>query len=114
MENEDKVLYTDIVLQLLSAYNSGEEYRFDDVALVINSLIDDEDIQGPGLMSGLLFASIIHMTLLINIISEKANLDREDVLKTYALSYNHHRSELAKLPQLDPEIVNYLVSRYYE
>jgi hypothetical protein len=114
MENEDKVLYTDVVLQLLSAYNTPSEYRFENVAMVVDSLMEEGDIQGPGLMSGLIFASVLHMTMLLQVISDQCSVSKEDALKMYALTYSTFRHELAQLPQLNPDIVNELMKKFYE
>ena len=114
MANEDKVLYTDVMLQLLSAYNTSNEHRFENVATVIESLTEEGDIQGPGLLSGLIFASVLHMTMLLQVVSEQCSVSKEDALKMYALTYSTFRHELAQLPQLNPDIVNALMEKFYE
>lgn len=112
MEN-DKTLYSDVMLQLLSAYMVSEsmEDRLDDVSTVLFQSIEDEEIGGPGLLSGLIFASIIHMSLLLDIVSMSNECSKEDALRNYALSYSLNRDQLSELPQLNPSFVNEIMKR---
>lgn len=110
---ENDTLYTDIVMQLFSSFiTTDAEDRGEYVQTILHSAITDPDVEGPGLLAGLLYASIIHMSLLLGTLSKITNKSREEILKDYALNYSKYRVELSNLPQLRPEFVNYLMFKF--
>jgi len=103
-------LYTDIVLELFSAYVLDDDSGPDDLSkMVMDAVRDDEKVSGPGLMEGLLFSCILHMAMIITFTSLKTGVPREEVLKTYALVYQSTKDSIAHMPQVHPEIVNKIV-----
>lgn len=117
MENLDpnKQNYADMTLQILTAYLSGDEViDFDLASAVMQSLFDDPEIGGPGFLPGLFFASIIHMSLLLQIIANTYNISKKEALSKYALSYEGVRSMVALMPQMYPSVVNEIVQHLKE
>ena len=112
---ENETLYTDIVMQIFSVFiNTNSNQDLEDLSEIITSSVTDPNIAGPGILAGLLYASVVHMSLLLGTLSKTLGKERTEVLKNYALSYSQYRSELAKMPQLRPDFVNYLMIRYLE
>jgi hypothetical protein len=116
MENLDlnKQNYADMTLQILSAYISGDEaINFDLASSLMDSLYNDPDINGPGFLPGVFFASIIHMSLMLQILATTFEISKQDALSKYALSYENVRELIARMPQVHPSIVNEIV-QYFE
>jgi hypothetical protein len=110
---ESKTLYTDVVMELLTSYilaNEGDDSFLSE--LLMKSIHEDEDLEGPGLLPGLLFSSIIHLTLLITVISAMTEETPMQVISRYGLHYNKIRPMLAEMPQLHPNIVNKIAEMF--
>jgi hypothetical protein len=113
--NENDILYTDIVLQILSAYlNGNDDLSSEDLTNAISGALTDPNIAGPGIMSGLLYASIVHMALLLATLTEALGDDRKKVLQRYAVAYSSFRNQLSVMPQLRPEFVNQIMFNFLE
>jgi hypothetical protein len=112
MENLDvnKENYADMTLQILSAYLSGDEVvDFDLASKVMDSLYNDPEINGPGFLPGLFFSSIIHMSLMLQILASVVGISKKESLSRYALSYEGVREMVALMPQVHPSVVNEIV-----
>lgn len=100
MDNElnlNDELYTDIALQLLTAYASNDNEATHNLIEGYAKSSDDD----PTFMPGLIFASMMHMTVLLRSIAEATNVPVEEVLIQYAATYNLHiRKEMAQIPAL--------------
>lgn len=93
----DDELYTDIALQLLTAYATNDNKATSELINGYASSNDDD----PTFMPGLIFASMMHMTVLLSSIAEATNLSIEEALMHYAATYNLHiRKEMAEIPAL--------------
>lgn len=106
--NGNDELYTDIALQMLVAYVNGD-------ANTTNSLINgyaltnDED---PTFMPGVIFASMMHMAVLLSSIAEAVDITIEEALGHYATTYNLHlREQMAKIPALHQDIAKELYEK---
>jgi len=110
--SEQEVLYTDIVLELLTAYlydkGNGDKELSD---VVMEGVRSHPVLNGKGLMEGLLFSSIIHLALMITVFAITTNQSREEVLKKYAMSYQLTRDTVSTMTQVHPEIVNALLEK---
>jgi len=103
-------LYTDIVLELFSAYVLDDNSSPDDMSrMVMDAVRDDDLVNGPGLMEGLLFSCILHMAMIITFTALKTGISRKEVLEQYALIYQGTKDSIACMPQVHPEIVNKIV-----
>lgn len=103
-------LYTDVVLELLSAYLFSANGENDLLTYkLMESVRKDPVMSGKGLMEGLLFSSVIHMSLMITLFALVTGRTRQQVLELYAMSYQMTRDKVAEMPQVHPEIVNKLV-----
>jgi hypothetical protein len=99
--NKNDELYTDIALQMLVAYINGDSST---TTSLINgyALTNEED---PTFMPGLIFASMMHMSILLSSIAEAVDISIQEALGHYATTYNLHlREEMAKIPALHQDI----------
>jgi hypothetical protein len=107
--------YADMTLQILSAYLSGnEEINYDLATSLMDSLYSDPEINGPGFLPGVFFASIIHMSLMLQILATTFEIPKSDALSRYALSYEGVRDLIASMPQVHPKVVNEIVEHLRE
>jgi hypothetical protein len=112
LSKKEADLYTDIVLELFSAYVLDDDSTPDDLSsMVMEAVREDDLVNGPGLMEGLLFSCILHMAMIITFTALKTGIHRSEVLEQYALVYQSTKDSIANMPQVHPEIVNSLVQR---
>lgn len=112
--NENDVLYTDSILQILSAYILGsEDLSSEELTKALENSLSDPSIQGPGMIGGLLYAAIVHMALLLASLAESTNTERVQTLQRYAMSYSNFRKQLSQMPQLRPEFVNEIMFKFF-
>jgi hypothetical protein len=111
MLNPDEEIYTDLVLEILSAYLFAQKDGEDLAAMVLHSIREDHKFEGKGLLEGLLFSSILHMAMMISFLSLSTGISNADVLKKYALVYKMTRDDVAKMPQVHPEFISKIVDR---
>jgi len=112
LSKKEADLYTDIVLELFSAYVLDDDSTPDDLSsMVMEAVREDDLVNGPGLMEGLLFSCILHMAMIITFTALKTGMTRKEVLEQYALVYQSTKDSISHMPQVHPEIVNSLVQR---
>lgn len=114
-DSDNTRIYTDVVMELLSSYvlaNEGDNSYLSE--FLMKTIHQDEEIAGPGFMPGMIFSSIIHLTLLLTIVCSITNESMMDVLSKYGLHYNKVRPMLANMPQLNPEFVNKIAKMFEE
>jgi len=106
--NGDDELYTDIALQMLVAYINGD-------AETTNSLINGYSLTNeddPTFMPGVMFASMMHMSILLSSIAEAVDITIQEALGHYATTYNLHlREQMAKIPALHQDIAKELYEK---
>jgi hypothetical protein len=99
--NINDELYTDIALQMLSAYINGDKEVTSELISGYASSNDDD----PTFMPGLIFASMMHMAILLSAIADSTNISTEEALTHYASVYNlQFREQMAKIPALHQDI----------
>jgi len=112
LSKKEADLYTDIVLELFSAYVLDDDSTPDDLSsMVMEAVREDDLVNGPGLMEGLLFSCILHMAMIITFTALKTGMTRKEALEQYALVYQSTKDSISHMPQVHPEIVNSLVQR---
>lgn len=112
LSKKEADLYTDVVLELFSAYVLDDDSAPDDLSsMVMEAVREDDLVNGPGLMEGLLFSCILHMAMIITFTALKTGMPRSEVLEQYALVYQSTKDSIANMPQVHPEIVNSLVEK---
>jgi len=112
LSKKEADLYTDIVLELFSAYVLDDDSTPDDLSsMVMEAVREDDLVNGPGLMEGLLFSCILHMAMIITFTALKTGMTRKEVLERYALIYQSTKDSISHMPQVHPEIVNSLVQK---
>lgn len=110
---EKNVLYTDIVLELLTAYMYDKGNGDKDLAdVVMEGVRKNPVLNGKGLMEGLLFSSILHLALMVTVFGVVTGQKREAILQQYAMAYQLTRDNVSNMPQVHPEIVNALLERF--
>lgn len=118
MKNFDanKQNYADMTLQILSAYLSSgdDEINYDLAAEVMDSMYNDPDIKGPGFTTGLFFASVIHMSLMLQVLSATYGIPKSEALSKYAMTYEGVRNMVVMMPQVHPFVVNEIVEHLKE
>jgi len=106
MDEKSGDLFTDLVLELLTAYllsNSNESRNL--TMKVMDSVRSDDKFLESGFLEGMVFSSILHLSMMINYISLVTGKSNEEVLKRYALVYQMTKETIAKMPQVHPEFV---------
>lgn len=109
--NINDELYTDIALQMLSAYVNGDKEATSEL---INgyALSNDDD---PTFMPGLIFASMMHLSILLSAIAEASDIPVNEALRHYATIYNmQFREEMAKIPALHQDLAKEMYERILE
>jgi len=90
-------LYSDIALQMFSAYIQGD-IKMGNV--LFSNLADSED---PLLLPGIIYGCIIHMGIIMSSLADATSSDIENVFKLYAKTYNTEiREKLSEMPALYP------------
>lgn len=111
MSNDHEDIYTDLVLEILSAYIFAERGGEDIVARVLENIRQEHKFECKGLVEGLLFSSILHMTMMIAFISLTTGMSNTEILRRYALVYKMTRDDVFKMPQVHPEFISKIVDR---
>lgn len=107
----DDELYTDIALQLFTAYASNDNEATHRL-IEGYALSNDDD---PTFMPGLIFASMMHMNVLLSSIAEATNISIQEALMYYAATYNLHiREEMAQIPALHQGYAKEMYTKYLE
>lgn len=99
--DENDILFTDIVVQLMSSWFTGN-------TKIINAVCTGvaEDMgENPGAMPGLLFGCILHMSTMLNEIAQSKGISVDEAWSEYLVDYNtEFRERLANIPLMHPEI----------
>lgn len=108
--NENDILYTDMVIQLVSSWFSGDTKVIQSVCESISDDIKDSDSG----MTGILFGCILHITNLLNRIAEDNGKDLEENWVSYLNDYNnHYRKRMSSIPILHPQIADQLAKKLF-
>lgn len=107
----DDEIYTDLVLQLLTAFSNSDTESPHSIIKMIN---DNDEFYGEGFFPGVVYASLIHMSLMIACIGQALNVDRQSALRHYALTYGMNREQFKEIPGLNPKFVTAIMKRILE
>lgn len=99
--NENDILFTDMVVQLMSSWFTGN-------TRIINAVCEGvaEDMgENPGAMPGLLFGCILHMSTMLNEIAKNKGISLDEAWSEYLEDYNLvFRERIVNIPLMHPEI----------
>lgn len=99
--NSNDTLYTDIAVQLMSSWFSGNTKVVNAVCEGVSNDMKDN----PSAMPGILFGCIVHMTTMINKMAGMKGIETEEMWAEYLLEYNTViRNKMVQIPFLHPEI----------
>jgi len=100
MNAQEEYLYTDYAMQLITAFsNEGAS----DMKTLL-STYEEEEINDPSFLPGLIFGFLVHCQLLLSCVSLKSEIDSEDLFQEYARYYNSQRDTLREIEPLNPSI----------
>lgn len=100
--NEDEELFTDIAIQMFSAYSLNENNAVLELMESYRKSYGDN----PAFMPGVIFAFIMHMGILISSLADAAGIDSEEAYRSYVNTYNTElRPRLAKMESLHPSAI---------
>ena len=112
---EPDELYTDVVMEMLSAYMLTPEDSHDDlIDSVMDSVKSNPNFPQEGLMQGMVFGGIVHLTLMLTYMAKTLGVPRDDILRHYAIVYKNVRHYVAQIPEVHPDVVSELARKMYE
>ena len=98
-------LYTDIAMQMLSAYLSSDKNVSNDLMQTYSS--DNEE--DPAFMPGVIFVCMLHLGVLLATIAESSSMTIEETFSHYASSYNlEMRERMSFIPTLHQDVARQL------
>lgn len=109
-EHQD-TLFTDYAMQIFNAHTSNDSHQN------LNLLMDSyktEAIESPAFLPGVIFGSMIHMYIMIQMIAEFREQETEEAIRFYNDMYNQSRKRLAKMLGNRPEYANELMRQFIE
>jgi hypothetical protein len=99
--SENDTLYTDMVLEIMSSWVTGNMNIIQTVVDSISSELGDNDT----VMTGLLFGALLHIGVLVSKLATNTGEDMDKVWADYLLDYNSGiRKNMTRIPVLHPEI----------
>ncbi len=107
--DENDVLYTDIVTQLVSSWFTGDTSVIQSVCTSINDDIED-NISG---LPGILFGCMMHITTLLSKIAAEKDIDVKEAWLEYLNDYNTFiRKNMSAIPILHPKVADRLSHKF--
>ena len=98
-------LYTDIAMQMLSAYLNNDKNVTNELMLSYSS--DNEE--DPAFMPGVIFGCMLHLGVLLATIAESSSMTIEEAFSHYANSYNlEMREQMSMIPTLHQGVARQL------
>lgn len=98
-------IYTDVVMEMLTAYLLSESDDDNLIERVMTDIKTNPAFPDCGLMEGLVFSSIIHLSIMISYLSKTFGVSRQEILQHYALVYKGVREIVETLPEVHPDVV---------
>lgn len=109
-DSYDKPLYTDVLLEMASAFINREDTNTMKTAIAM--IFDDEQINGPGMMPGLIYAGILHFIWSLGTLSQFLGISIEEAIMLYSKMYFEARDNISQMITLRPEFVDMITSFY--
>ncbi len=106
--DENDVLYTDIVTQLISSWFTGDTKVIESVCESISDDIQDS-ISG---LPGILFGCMLHITTLLSKLAAEKDVEIAEVWAEYLNEYNSFiRKNMSSIPILHPKIADMISNK---
>ena len=104
-------LFTDFALQIFNAHVSDNSQ--DNLSQLMDSYQSDAK-DNPAFMPGVIFGSMVHMFMMIQMLAEERDIEKEEMIKEYTDYYNINRVKLAKMLGNRPEYANKLIREMFK
>jgi hypothetical protein len=104
-------LFTDFALQIFNAHVSDNSQ--DNLSKLMDSY-ESEAMGNPAFMPGVIFGSMVHMFMMIQMLASERELETSEMVKVYTEYYNMNRSKLAKMLGNRPEYADKLIREMFK
>jgi hypothetical protein len=104
-------LFTDYALQIFNAHVSDNSQ--DNLSKLMDSY-QSEAMDNPAFMPGVIFGSMVHMFMMVQMLSDERGIETEEMIKEYTDYYNINRVKLAKMLGNRPEYANKLIREMFK
>ena len=108
-EHQDS-LFSDFIMQLFNAHCSENSHEM--ISFLISSL--EEDAKNPVFLPGLVYGSMIHMFMMMQIIADEKGITFSEAIDDYIAMYQDNRQSLSKMLGNRPEYATNLVAHMFE
>lgn len=109
-EHQDD-LFTDFAMQIFNAHTSP------DSSSMLSTLMDsykNDAVDNPVFLPGIIFGSMVHMYMMIQMIAESRLESTEETIKFYNNMYNQSRKNLSKMLGNRPEYAKFLIENFID
>lgn len=109
-EHQDD-LFTDFAMQIFNAHTSQ------DSGSVLSTLMDsykNDAVDNPAFLPGVIFGSMVHMYMMIQMIAESRLESTEETIKFYNDMYNQSRKNLSKMLGNRPEYAKQIIKNFID
>lgn len=105
-----KPLYTDVLLEMAAAFiDRGDTETMKSAVAMI---FDDEEINGPGMMPGLIYAGLLHFVWSLDTLSQLLGMSMEEAFQLHSRMYFESRDNISQMVTLRPEFVDMITDFY--
>jgi len=104
-------LFTDFALQIFNAHVSDNSQ--DNLSQLMDSYQSDAK-DNPAFMPGVIFGSMVHMFMMMQILSKEKGIETQEMVKEYTEHYNSNRTKLSRMLGNRPEYAKKLANKFYK
>lgn len=104
-------LFTDYSLQIFNAHTSDNSQE--NLSQLMDSY-QSEAMDNPAFMPGVIFGSMVHMFMMIQMLADERDIKSSEMIKAYTDHYNENRSKLAKMLGNRPEYADKLIREMFK
>lgn len=109
-EHQDD-LFTDFAMQIFNAHTSqGDE----NILSVLMDSYKDDATSNPAFLPGVIFGSMVHMYMMIQMIADSRYESIEETIKFYNEAYNKSRKNLSRMLGNRPEYAKALIQDFID
>lgn len=112
-EHKDE-LFTDYVLQIFNAHCADDNAE---ILKILISSFDEQASDNMAFMPGLIFGSMVHMLMMMQIISLEKGISLHEAVQEYIAMYQESRTKLAKMlgnrPEYAKDMINNLPKDFF-